>query len=220
MHKCWVNENFFDHWTKESAWIFGFILADGCIYSDPRTKTLSMSLQIQLKDTDSSLLEVINKALESNYKIVKATHYNKITKKTYKKVRLHISNTNLCRKLMTLGIDQRKSGKEKYPTSLPDNLFWHFLRGYSDGDGCITITNDQIGFYLSGGMELLQQVQHTINAKLNLENGSLNYRNGTGELRFKGNKLVPKILEKLYENSNNIRLERKYKTFITRSHYE
>lgn len=63
----YVNENFFEKIdTEKKAYILGLIASDDCI---TRINGVSKSLQFAFKDIDIKILEDINKAMDSNYRI-------------------------------------------------------------------------------------------------------------------------------------------------------
>lgn len=136
-HTC--NEHFFDTIdTQEKAYWLGFLYADGCVYKGSDGK--SYRLQINLKASDSRILEEFNKAIESNYIIKYKNIINKENNNVYETVQIKINNTYLCKQLISLGVVPKKSLICKFP-NIDKNLIRHFIRGYFDGDGCITSTN-------------------------------------------------------------------------------
>ena len=50
-----------------------------------------------------------------------------------------ITSAKLCNDLVNLGIGYNKSYSELHIPEMPKNLIRHFIRGYFDGNGCITI---------------------------------------------------------------------------------
>lgn len=125
--KLFVNENYFNSWSPNMAYVLGFILADGCIirgsykgYSD------ALKFGVQLKDKD--VLEKIKKELSSEHTISiirNAAH-------------LCITSQKIVDSLKHLGITYQKSLKETVP-NVPNKYMKDFLRGIIDGDGGISI---------------------------------------------------------------------------------
>lgn len=107
------------------AYVLGFILSDGNVY----TKTLSLKLSNKHK-TDKLLLIKINKVMDSNYPIKTGPTF----------FRLRISNPIIIHDLRKLGVIQNKSKVIKFP-KVPNMYLRHFIRGYLDGDGWITVRN-------------------------------------------------------------------------------
>jgi hypothetical protein len=131
-----LDENFFKKIdTNTKAYWLGFLMADGCVYKNDDKK--SYRLQINLAYSDIEALEKFNNAIKSNYPIRKVSVLNKKTEKTYTVAQLKINCTVMCHDLIALGVKPRKSLVCKIPYIEP-MLFSHFIRGYFDGDGCIT----------------------------------------------------------------------------------
>lgn len=127
------NEDYFEIIdTQEKAYWLGFIMADGCVYRGDSKN--SFRLQINLAAKDRIVLEDFQKAIESDYKI-----QDKIINNCDSCL-LKVNSTKMCTDLMNHGVIQRKSLKCMLPATVPDNLMWHFIRGYFDGDGCVSIS--------------------------------------------------------------------------------
>ena len=119
-----VNENFFDEWSEKSAYILGFIFADGNVAWN--TKKSYWTLTITASEKDKAHLEKIRELMKST----KPLRYSKKTKS----YRLTATNRPLCKKLMRLGVIPRKSLKVKFP-HIPKHYLKAFIRGVVDGDG-------------------------------------------------------------------------------------
>ena len=140
------DENFFEIIdTEEKAYIAGFIAADGTVVYN---KT-SHGIKITLKSKDIELLEKIKDAMgyTGNIKIAKIT--TKLPQGTNcfsEAATLFISSHKLPEDLIFLGITPKKSLTLKIElTKIPKELWKHFLRGYWDGDGTISLTRGQSG---------------------------------------------------------------------------
>jgi intein/homing endonuclease len=130
--KYTINENYFDIIdTQNKAYILGLLYADGCNYP-PQHR-----VKIELQEKDKNILEQINQEIGSN----KPLFFNPLNDKndnwqnTY---RLDITNKHISEQLESLGVVQNKSLILQPPYWLKDDLIPHFLRGYCDGDGCIS----------------------------------------------------------------------------------
>lgn len=118
-----VDESFFKRWGPNMAYILGFTVADGNLYR----KTLSWDLTNK-SESNLILLNKFNKVIKSNYPVVR----NKFS------FRLRISNKTITEDLLKLGIVPNKTKIMIFP-DVPKNLLKHFLRGFLDGDGWISI---------------------------------------------------------------------------------
>jgi len=188
------------------AYILGFTYADGNIYQS----TLSWDLK-----NDYELLVKINKALKSNYPILKR-------KASY---RLRISNPIIIKDLGKLGVLPKKSKILKFP-KVSNKFLHHFIRGYFDGDGWIYIRKSKneisVGFS-SGSYQFLKILTQFLHKELNLSTNNLRLRN---KITKKGKTAITyqvdyswgnayKILKYMYFllNKNDIYMERKYELF-------
>lgn len=151
------DENYFETIdTQEKAYWLGFIMADGCVYKGNSKN--SFRLQINLSAKDRVVLEDFQKAIGSDYKIQDKVVNN------CNSCLLKINSTKMCTDLMNHGVIQRKSLKCTFPTTIPDNLIWHFMRGYFDGDGCISISQRRngritISFSICAGKDMCAEFQ-------------------------------------------------------------
>ena len=132
--KYTCNEHYFDVIdTEDKAYWLGFIFADGYITSD--MKCFGMSLQYD----DTYILQALKDDLQATYPI---HTYNVSSGYNLTSVysRLRISNPYIVDVLCYHGVVPHKSNILKPPSNLQSNLIRHFIRGYFDGNGCITIS--------------------------------------------------------------------------------
>src|SRR5208283_1927300 len=123
-----IDEHVFDNIdTEEKAYMIGFMFADA--------GRVQNSILICLHQRDRHILERFNEILKSNKPIKTYIRYDGSINN-----RVDICNKKLCTQLEKLGIVFRKTFKIRFPTYLDDGLVKHFIRGYFDGDGCLTIT--------------------------------------------------------------------------------
>lgn len=142
---------------EEKAYWLGFLMADGCVYAG--TDNYSYRLQINLKLSDKYHLERFQKSLGSHYKIQEKYLKNSGA------CTLKINSTKLCKDLIRHGIIPRKSLNCKKP-DLSDSLMPHFIRGYFDGDGCITCdSKNRWKFSFSGGEDMMLFLKEQLECK-------------------------------------------------------
>ncbi|MEK7665219.1 MAG: LAGLIDADG family homing endonuclease [Patescibacteria group bacterium] len=133
--------DFFEKWTPKMAYILGFLYADGDIEDVRRS---SRTQYITFASIDKEILEVIKNAMGSEHNINyraprKVTYSNGKTYESSGIYRLRIGSKKMFDDLIKLGLTPRKSLTIIFPNNIPDNCFRHFIRGYFDGDGCVTI---------------------------------------------------------------------------------
>lgn len=148
-----VDKTFFNNInTEEKAYILGFICADGHI------DAIAYRIVITLQDSDYQLLEKIREVMHSTHPIkrgiLKNNPYRRTDNTILQQCSLSINGKELIRPLNDMGITGEKtytltSNIIKY---VPEDLIRHFLRGYFDGDGCITWEKH----YSSGNKYLIQ----------------------------------------------------------------
>lgn len=137
-----LNETFFDIIdTEEKAYWLGFLYADGGLvhYSGKRVKTYS--IRLSLAEIDFRALERLRDTLYPDRDKPIAAPKNKggyagSTQQRY----LEVNSKHMFGSLVAKGCGLRKSLTLQFPTpdQVPDHLLRHFIRGYFDGDGCIT----------------------------------------------------------------------------------
>lgn len=161
-----INENYFEKWTKEMAWILGIITTDGNIRFDKNCKRLRIGLQ------DKDILIKINKMMESNYPIRKKD-FSKYEGYGTWYYELDICRTKICRDLIVLGIIPRKSKIIQFP-SIPKNYLYDYIRGLIDGNGCLFMNkcfykNKLYKYFritiLSGSFKFLKKLKRLLNVK-------------------------------------------------------
>ena len=121
-----VNESFFDELNEKSAYILGFIFADGNVAWDTEKGYYSMTITAAEKDKDH--LEKIRTIISSSKPLLYASGT--------KSYRLIVNSKKICRKLISFGVVPRKSLIVKFP-ELPEKYLRHFIRGVIDGDGSV-----------------------------------------------------------------------------------
>ncbi|WP_172797495.1 LAGLIDADG family homing endonuclease [Bacillus sp. FJAT-27445] len=115
-----VNEEFFDQWTNEMAWVVGLIVTDGNIC--PSNQSFSLSQK------DPQLLGKIAKLMEFTGRPTKRADADLYTLTVCSKA----LKDNLCK----LGITKRKSLTINFP-ECPQDYLPSFVRGIIDGDGYV-----------------------------------------------------------------------------------
>ncbi len=194
-----LNENFFEIIDNEikSYWL-GFIAADGTV------GTSDNIIGIELHRKDLNHLYKLKSALNSNHKIYH--RQNRIAS------RLQFCNGKIKNDLINHSITPAKSLTLKFPTTIPDDLIRHFIRGYFDGDGSVSLTGvkscrlELICTKEFSG-KILEVFQSVSNAgeKLKLVQIGKN----TFRVKIDTGKYAFKVLQYLYEDSE-VYLDRKH----------
>lgn len=202
------DENIFDEIdTEEKAYWLGFIYADGYINSK------SNCFEISLKASDSDHLQKFNQFMKYNGDNVKIESA-KCNDTVCYRARWYITNKHLWNTLNNYGCVPNKSLILTFPKTdifKSKDLIRHFIRGYIDGDGCISYSNKEhtrmtlsiLGTFdfLNSLQEFLPCNEHTLHEKNNVCCLCINGHTGYNVVKY------------LYENSN-IYLSRKYDRYL------
>lgn len=201
------NTKFFNVIDSEvKAYWLGFIYADGCISERVKNgKVSSMKLEITLNEGDKSHLEKFLHDINSTSTV--ETKLVKLNGKEITTYRVSISSTEMCRDLISNGCSPRKSLTLAFPTHLPHSLVKHFIRGYLDGDGCIS-TRKRIS--IVGTEQFLNSLQNYFIDNLNVSSVSIRpEKRGKHYSYEKSGNDALKIMNHLYTDCS-IYLDRKY----------
>ena len=134
--KYYCNEHYFENIdTEEKAYWLGFLYADGCVRVRYHRNSYHYSLQFKIIDIE--MLEWFNKSLDSNYPIKHSKGTNCYL--------INISSKILVNDLIKQGCVPRKSLILTFPNEqqVKPELYRHFIRGYFDGDGCVSLTTEK-----------------------------------------------------------------------------
>ena len=138
---------------------------------------------------------------------------NKRSGKTDNEIsRIEFHSKKLIQDLNKLNIKERKTFNATFP-NINKEFYNHFIRGYFDGDGSISI--DKFGnssFSLAGTLNILEKIQEILIKECNLNKIKIYSKGKIGFLQYGGNTQVPKIGNWLYKNST-IFLKRKKEKF-------
>ena len=214
--KYYCNSSFFKELnTEEKAYWFGFILGDGYISSSSKS---SNKLGISLQDCDYEHLLKFNKAIQGNYPI---KHY--LTTNGYKinspYCRIVIVDDNITNDLISHGCIKNKTNKIKPPENLDYKLRRHFIRGYLDANGCISISKGKsYSIKITGTNEILNWIMnHLIEEKI-LSHSYHFYKRKEDQIvsnfEFGGNYLSLKFLNYIYEDAT-VWLDRKHDRYLS-----
>lgn len=217
-YKYQINNEFFqdlENWTEKQAYVLGWILSDGHI----NKKTNCVSIKLQL--SDRQILETIKSIIQYTGPIgvEKRKSCNFINSNFQDRACLTIYSEHLKKSLNELGFDNRKSENMLFPTFLREDLIHHFIRGYFDGDGCISYTYHKgvlmAEMNLIGTKAFCDSLVKILNKQTGCQYrfGTRVYNNGNVRVRLAGNLSMVKLFNFLYADAT-ILFERKFKKFI------
>lgn len=199
IRRHWANtfdENYFDIIdSSNKAYLLGFLYADGCI-----NKNNVVSIVVHHKDVE--ILEMFKKELQAsnNIKNVKSKPH----------VRVDFCSKHLCDSLKQIGCGHNKTLYLSFP-NISKEFIYDFIRGFMDGDGCISVVNRDTRKYISlsftGTLEMLQELKLIFN----VDNKITFYRNSYA-LHIGKTSDVLRILNNIY-NEADLYMTRKYNKY-------
>lgn len=202
--------------TEHKAYWLGFLYADG--YVNSKSNTVSL----RLKENDDYILKQFAEDLESNIPVRYYSHTHKLPNSekehTFKYASLTICNAKIKEDLIGNGCFENKTFILSFPFWIPQHLYVHFIRGYIDGDGCITYHGKQkcgvqrFKVSICGTKEILEGIQKVFGLTTKLGKRWKDDKNNY-DLTISGNHQVYTFLNALYDNST-IHLKRKYDRYL------
>ena len=204
--------NYFDNIDNEhKAYWLGFLYADGSNQEERYT------VRLALKCEDEYLLQYLYNDIQCD-KDVKY-FYNKTYNRDYSYATLqnkHFSNT-----LSKKGVCSNKTFKIRFPRNniVPNELIPHFIRGYFDGDGSVSINKknkhkSSIG--VVGNYEFIKELNDYVNNNVvGLYKDNITKTSNSEVYYFSrgGNYKLKKFLDYIYKDSS-IFMNRKYEKYL------
>lgn len=205
-----IDESSFSEIQDEaSAYFLGFIYADGSIghYNG------DYSIRIELQDRDRQILEDFQNFIKSDRPISESY------KKERKYCKICISNKVIYKSLMSRGITPKKTFAITFPPKdiVPKHLIRHFIRGYFDGDGCVTCSKNKkssISFKITSNLHFLEGLREFLINEAGLPKTKITATKsiGIGNLGYSGNGNARKFYDFIYKDSK-FYLKRKFEKF-------
>ena len=219
------NLNFFENInTEEKAYWLGFIYADGYVICNPSSG--NYELGIELNSIDIGHLYKFNSVFDNYYKVTSKAKDKKCLERLNGKKQDGILNMCTIRvyskkivfDLIRNGVVQNKTNSHIFPKIENEDLFFHFLRGYIDGDGSYTYSKVKTS---SGRVIAYPRVNITGNNKECFEYisnrlksyhilSSINKDGNNYKLEIRNRNSVREIIYRLF-NNHSICLDRKLK---------
>lgn len=217
--KYYVNIDYFSEINNEwKAYWLGFLYADGC--NDVSNNCIRLKLQ---KKDELQIIKFKNSLQsDANLKTINSkSHFlNGREVRGGEQVEINICGQKLSEDLSKLGCIKNKTYLLQFPTNkiVPDYLMKHFIRGYFDGDGWISVNIDGKIIYAGfvGIRGFIEPLKDYLVNKLNIENVAVKTRKSreTKAVEISWSSILDceKLFNYLY-NDCNIYLERKFSKF-------
>jgi hypothetical protein len=123
-----VDENIFSEWNERSAYLLGYLEADG-YFIPQKTKTIkSIHITFCCSTKDNEFLDLLAKIINFTGKI-KQNNHNLSNGKTYTSKRFEVFSRQWAKDL------ENKYRIKKIPDCIIEDLLPHYIRGLWDGDG-------------------------------------------------------------------------------------
>ena len=198
--------------TEEKAYWLGYIFADGYIYKlKPRTNgQIDYNFELCSKGDDINHMQKFANLMEyeGTLKVTPAD------KNGHTRCRVCFSSKHLWETLNSYGCTPQKSLSLQFPDEgifKSKDLIRHFIRGYFDGDGCISYGNKEhnlLSIQLLGTKLFLSKILDYTNVNANLHHNHNNIHETTMFFSISAKKAFNFI--KLLYNNSKIYLQRKF----------
>lgn len=207
-----INENFFTNIDSEpKAYILGFIYADGNICRG--------NCSIDVCYNDIQLIEEISKIIYIDEYVIRKrpAQFKNINGKEYfqkEQCRFSMINKKIITDLKKHGVTHNKTFKIIMPI-LQQDLLKHFIRGYFDGDGCISYNKKTLDYSIrivsnyNFCNDLIKNISHEVPINVKLINKTEN----VGTVSITGNNQVKQFCNWIYSDAS-IKLNRKYLKYM------
>ncbi|AIY85220.1 LAGLIDADG endonuclease family protein (plasmid) [Clostridium baratii str. Sullivan] len=211
--KYTFNEKFLYTDSNELWYFLGLVAADGYVTEE--------RMELVLNEKDLHILEFFQNIIQPDKPI-----YHRKSVNAYK---IAIDDYKFAKHLKKIfSMESNKKHEELVFPDVPKEYIKDFIRGYIDGDGCITKCSGQRNFPKLGYKKIYRGVELKILGNENFLLEMVNklqeiYPNKTKSIRKKGKenvyvvnynfKVAEGILNELYKDSK-VHLKRKYERFI------
>ncbi len=188
-----IDGNFFEQIdTQEKAYWLGFLFADGY-------NTEAYRITINLQWGDREHLERLKLSLGSSHPIIK--RIMKI-KKLNEVARLDVNCRKICLDLANHGMVKAKSLVLKWPITVPTELLRHFIRGYFDGDGCITPSKTAVGcISFCSSHSFIASLKKYLVRELDFSKNKVEDTGNAAVVRWSGREIVERFFHFIYKDA-------------------
>lgn len=207
-----INDTYFDSIdTPIKSYLLGFIFADGWISYNENDRRYEFGIELQSQDR--YIIEKINEVLGNKNKIYHKSPKDKIINgiktRSHDMDGIRIYSKHLVYSLESHGISKNKSYSDNFPR-VNENLFFDFLRGYIDGDGCYYTKNNIVTIHItSGSSEPLSYIKEKL-LTYGIESSVYKEKDHKYRIYINGKNNIKTLLNLLYYKEDLFYLKRKY----------
>lgn len=165
--RVYFNQNYFESIDSEDkAYFLGLLFADGSVQVSQKSENgFSHLIVIELNTTDKEILRKFNKCIENKREVY---DYQRLSEEY--KGETHIRNMSkvtlyskkMFDDLSALGKQPIKVDTCVKVPDIPQHLLRHFIRGYFDGDGSVTVSNGSIALHIYGTHRFLNSYKEKL----------------------------------------------------------
>lgn len=207
-------ENYFEKIdTTDKAYFLGLMYSDGSVSYDRNICSIS------LQEPDKYILELFKNYLKYE-KELEIYRYDSVGQQTTFRLNIHTKTFKSC--LISQGCLPRKSYLQNTLPVLDEELMSHFIRGYFDGNGCVTYGFNSkypnklspiIGF--TGDRKFMEEIVSYLNKNLGLSIVKYQRRfkdreQDSGSITWGGKNVCKIFSDYIYKDKNELFLSRKY----------
>ena len=215
-----LNTHFFDtiHSEEQAYWL-GFLWADGSWSKTAPRCSGPNRLNLSQKLSEVNHLQLFLDTLEADYPIQQLNNgYGSGSAMT-----VNINSRPLCISLERLGF-ARKDQRIRIPP-IPSSLLHHFVRGYFDGDGCLSVYQQTIGnavinrqeWSLTGHPEFIANIRRLIEQNVDVSHRvkikTYKRTDKAVTLRYGRKSDIVALHDYLYQDAT-VYLDSKYQQFV------
>lgn len=213
------------HWLdeldcEEKFYFLGFFAADGNV----DLSNGNYRARVKIQRGDRKLLERFNELLQNTRSIDDGVEKPraKWCREDYIEYYsvLQLGNRPFCERLIELGMVPNKTFVLKFPDYIPDEYLKHFVRGYFDGDGSISLMYSPNGKtarattgFSSGSKSFLKDLKKKLKKQIGIHSEIKPLHGKTWSLDIDRMEDILPFLNWMYEDAH-IYLQRKYDRYI------
>lgn len=210
-HNCSSDTDYFTReWSPNLAYIVGYIFADGCISKD------WYSLGFLCHSKDEEILVAIHKELNVTTKIHRDPAREYGGRKNGPRTYFNVNNKQLVLSLRDrFGLVPQKTSLDLPMPEIPDAYVGHFVRGYFDGDGHVSVSKKHNGGRASfvGSETFVRQMSSAIGRLIGSDNVCLFRQGKVWSATWTLWESLEKIHKLIYPDGDYIYLSRKRQMF-------
>jgi hypothetical protein len=207
MKKYDYNPDVLNHWSPGLAYVLGLALTDGSVNRD--------LTRISFYSTDQQMLEIIRTFFQSTRPIFAHSRPGKYLdngsfpgkKQMYA---FYVDSKRIVERFCQFGITPNKSYVGPYPI-IPRDIWWHYFRGILDGDGNILFSR-KVGLRISiaGNRNCILGLRSDLLEFFSIHSQAAYLNEDKCKYLYLYGENAEKSLTLTYQESENLRLERKY----------